>query len=187
MVFGSGSLWVGDRLSQRLLRIDPEAGRVIGRISNVDPQSLAFGDGIVWMVSYLDEEVVKVDSSLGVILAREPVLPYPHGIVVGEEAIWIAHEGEGTISEIDPLTATARRTFDRGATSQTLRRFGGGSWITGMTAKDGVIWVTNGLDHTVSRINEVTREIKIIPVGFIPFGLAASGDAIWATLGPYQP
>jgi hypothetical protein len=56
-----------------------------------------------------------------------------------------------------------------------------------MTAKDGVVWVANPLDHTVSRINEVTQEKKIISVGFIPFGLAASGDVIWATLGPFQP
>jgi DNA-binding beta-propeller fold protein YncE len=79
------------------------------------------------------------------------------------------------------------RTFDRGATTLTGDLFGPGGWITGMTAKDGVVWVANPLDHTVSRINEATREIKIIPVGFIPFGLAASGDAIWATLGGYEP
>jgi virginiamycin B lyase len=186
MVFGNGSLWVGNRLSQTLLRIDPEAGRVIARISNVDPQSLAFGDGIVWMVSYADEEVIKVDSNLGVILAREPVPRYPHGIVVGEEAIWVAHDDEGTISEIDPLTATVRRTFDRGATGLTADRANPSAYTTAMTAKDGVIWVANGLDHTISRINEVTREKKIIFVGFIPFGLAASGDAIWATLGPWR-
>ena len=187
MVFGSGSLWVGDRFSQTLVRIDPEAGRVVRRISNVDPQSLAFADGIVWMVSYADTEVIRVHADTASILTRQPVSPYPHGIVVGEEAIWVAHEDEGgTVSEIDPLTAEVRGTFDRGATSLTADRAPATAWITAMTAKDGVIWVANGLDDTVSRINEVTREKKIIPVGFIPFGLAASGDAIWATLGPWR-
>jgi hypothetical protein len=85
------------------------------------------------------------------------------------------------------LTAEVRRTFDRGATGLTGERVSLSGWITAMTAKDGVIWVTNGLDHTVSRINEVTREKKIIPVRFIPFGLAASGDEIWATLGRFRP
>jgi DNA-binding beta-propeller fold protein YncE len=95
MVFGSGSLWVGDRLSQTLLRIDPEAGRVIKRISNVDPQSLAFAGGIVWMVSYADTEVIRVHADTASILTRQPVSPYPHGIVVGQDAIWVAHEDEG--------------------------------------------------------------------------------------------
>jgi DNA-binding beta-propeller fold protein YncE len=156
-------------------------------ISNVDPKALAFGDGTIWVISAADTDVIRVDASTASILTRVPVPDSPHGIVVGDEAIWVAHDrvtgnGAETVSEIDPLTATVTHTIDRGGSLS-----GGCCYITAMTAKDGVVWVANPLDHTVSRINEVTQEKKIISVGFIPFGLAASGDVIWATLGPFQP
>jgi streptogramin lyase len=187
MVFGEGSLWLGDRDYPSLLRIDPDSGRVVTSISNVDPKALAFGDGTIWVISAADTDVIRVDASTASILTRVPVPDSPHGIVVGDEAIWVAHDrvtgnGAETVSEIDPLTATVTHTIDRGGSLS-----GGCCYITAMTAKDGVVWVANPLDHTVSRINEVTQEKKIISVGFIPFGLAASGDVIWATLGPFQP
>jgi DNA-binding beta-propeller fold protein YncE len=184
MVFGKGSLWVGDRDSGKLLRIDPVAGRIVGRIRNVDPQALAFGDGIVWMVSYADTEVIRVDANTASILGRESVPDYPHGIVVGEKAVWVAHAPGGgreqTVSELDPLTGEVRRTIDLGGHLSDACS----CYITAMTAKDGVIWASNPLDHTVARIDEATHEREIIPVSVIPLGLTATGGAIWATISP---
>jgi class 3 adenylate cyclase/DNA-binding beta-propeller fold protein YncE len=184
IVFGNGSLWVGDQDYGVLRRIDPDTHRVVGRIKNVDPQALAFGDGIVWMVSAQDEEVIKVDANTASILIRQPVQAYPHGIVVGEEAVWVAHAPGGgreqTVSELDPLTGEVRRTIDLGAHLSDSCS----CYITAMTAKDGVIWVANPLDHTVTRINEATHEKEIIPVSVIPLGLTATGGAIWATISP---
>jgi hypothetical protein len=56
-----------------------------------------------------------------------------------------------------------------------------------MTAGEGFIWVSNRFDHTVSRINEVTRARATIKLGGQPAGLLANGSTIWATITSSYP
>jgi YVTN family beta-propeller protein len=99
MVFGEGGLWLGDRDSQTLLRIDAQSLRVTARIHDLDPKALALRAGSVWVISYLDQAVVRVDAETGVPSAPIPVPVNPNGIVAGARSIWVAHDREGTVSE----------------------------------------------------------------------------------------
>jgi class 3 adenylate cyclase/streptogramin lyase len=182
MAFGEGGLWIGDRNSFSLLRIDPATGRT-RRTPDVDAKALALGRGSVWVVSYANQEVVRIDSETGSIAAHIPVPADPSGIAVGDRAIWVAHDREGTVSEIDPYTALVERTFDRGAGG--VERTVSGD-ITAMAASDGFVWIGNGFDHTISRVNEATRETDVISVGRRPAGLIANGGVIWATISRFR-
>ena len=47
---GGGALWVTDRLSNKLIRVDPAAGRVQWRLGIPStPFGLAYGAGSVWV------------------------------------------------------------------------------------------------------------------------------------------
>jgi streptogramin lyase len=184
MVFGEGGLWIGDRASFTLLRIDPRTGRTTARVADVDAKALAFGAGSVWVVSYVDQEVVRVDSKTRAISARIPVPANPNGIVVGERAIWVAHDREGTVSQIDPFSAQVDRTIDRGATPVERAVSG---YITAMAAEDGFVWVANSFDHTVSRIEEATLDASLVDVERNPAGLVTSGGDIWVTISSRNP
>jgi YVTN family beta-propeller protein len=55
-----------------------------------------------------------------------------------------------------------------------------GASPSGVAVGDGSVWVTNADDHTVARIDPVTRQVRqTIPVGSAPTGIAFGDGAVW--------
>ena len=49
---------------------------------------------------------------------------------------------------------------------------------------NGAVWVANGRDGTVSRIDPDTLNVSTTTVGGTPTGIVAAGDSVWAAVRP---
>ena len=106
VAFGEGAVWVIDRLTSGVTKIDPTTDEAVGSVElsgSVD--AIAVGEGAVWVM----------DAAAGTVTALDPeslesrgntirVGIEPSDITVGLAAVWVANEGGGTIYRIDPQT-----------------------------------------------------------------------------------
>ena len=105
--------------------------------------------------------VGRVDSGKG-IGATVRVGQSPAGMAYGAGALWVANEGEGTLSRVDPRSSRVEQTVDVGAAPVAVA----------VSGDD--VWVVNGGDATVSRVNARTnREVQTVDVGNAPSAIAA--------------
>ena len=49
---------------------------------------------------------------------------------------------------------------------------------------NGAVWVANGRDGTVSRIDPDTLDVSTTTVGGTPTGIVAAGDSVWVAMRP---
>lgn len=111
--------------------------------------------------------VGRLDSGSG-LGATVQVGQSPAGMAYGAGSLWVANEGAGTVSEVDPRTSRVVQTIDVGSAPTAVA----------VTGDD--VWVVNGGDATVSRVNARTdREVQKVDVGNSPSAVAAGAGGIW--------
>ena len=100
---GGGALWVTDRTDNRVIRVDPVAGRVVWRVAVADrPFGLAYGAGSVWVGSRDGSRVTRVKASTKRRQARIGVGASPYALAFGGGSVWVSNEGSGTVSRLGP-------------------------------------------------------------------------------------
>jgi hypothetical protein len=140
--FGSGSLWILTRSSDRhpghLVRVDPREDRILSSRPVPGPQALAVGWGSVWVVEFARDSVVGFDARTGRPFAtihlrlRRPIGSgperfrfLPFDIAAGAGSIWVS-TARGWVARIDPKRARVREqiplhAFDVGAATSAGR------------------------------------------------------------------
>ena len=174
VVFGGGSIWVGNLDDRTLTRIDAQSRTNVGTVSlnNQTPTGIAFGEGAAWVAHGLLGKLSRVDLQFRQVtktLDLTGTSTNNGAVTVGGGAVWAVY-GESTLVRID---AVALRPRGRG--------FAGANPAAIVFATDAV-WVANGGDHTVYRLNPSTFEegpVRTISVGQSPAGIAFGGGAIW--------
>ena len=86
----------------------------------------------------------------------------------GHGALWVASYEAGTITELEPSTASPVSVIHVGQGPSSLA-FGGGS-----------LWVANTLDGTVSEVDTERASVRrTIPTGSSPSAVTFAGGAVW--------
>lgn len=185
---GAGSMWlVVGREPATLVRIDPAAGRVVGKPIVIDRNrviGLAYGAGAVWAAGFESGTLIRIDPATGA-LRRVEVGDTPVGIAVAGGSIWVATRGKGTVTRVDPTTMRVLDTIQAGENP------------TFVATSAGSVWVANQTDGTVTRIDERTGETVGDPIRVAPkapagnsdeagggaavYSFAATGDSLWVT------
>ena len=173
VVLGAGSVWVGNLDDRTLTRIDAQSQTNAGTVSlnNQTPTGIAFGQGALWVAQGFLGKLSRVDLQFRQV-TKTLDLADPSGdgtVTVGGGAVWAVY-GESTLVRIDPV---ALRPLGRG--------FAGAN-PAAIVFATGAVWVANGGDHTVYRLNPSTFEegpVRTISVGQSPVGIAFGGGAIW--------
>jgi YVTN family beta-propeller protein len=204
--------WVLARGAKVLVGIPPVgATRWVGLSG--PPTGIAAGDGAAWLTfglgargategivlreatgTELDEQTVSVGYGAG-------------GVALGERAVWVVNELDGTLLKLDPVTLSIRsapvgsqpvavavgegsvwvanaldRTIWR-IDPVTLGRTAGISLVdppTALALGFGRLWVTSSVGNSVAVIDPTTTKLKItIKVDGGPRGIAAGPDAMW--------
>lgn len=112
---GAGAIWVDDRRTGKLTRIDPATNRVVATISlrsgDFDPNGIAFLDGFLWVarpaLSGAGGDVVAIDPATNRIVHRS-VVPRTYGLFAGTEALWYVTDGDSSLVRLDPTTLRTR-------------------------------------------------------------------------------
>ncbi|HEX2374350.1 MAG TPA: hypothetical protein VHO93_10250 [Actinomycetota bacterium] len=101
---GPGGVWLADPFDEQVVRIDPESGRVMARVSAGAATALAVtGDG-VWALSSLG--LVRIDPAQDRVaaVAADPDLRRARLLAAGAGAVWTA--GWSSVARIDPDLVT---------------------------------------------------------------------------------
>jgi DNA-binding beta-propeller fold protein YncE len=127
------------------------------------------GAGDVLYVGDLESGVVhELDAATGAVLRAVAV---PHGVVrlaLDDGRLWVT----GTESSVTPIDLA---TFTPSAPA------GVGGGPIGVAVAAGTVWVANGDDGTVSRLDAATgaRRGPDVAVGAGPIAVAVRGDDVW--------
>ncbi len=114
IAFGAGFVWTGNdderyKRGSTVSKVNPNTNRVVGEpLVLGSPQSIAFGHGAVWVADHAGW-LVKIDPSAFKIVARERLGFGPHGVVIANDAVYIADAHGSRLLEADPKTAEIRR------------------------------------------------------------------------------
>jgi YVTN family beta-propeller protein len=134
---GEDAIWLASSADDRLLRIEPDSGRITATIPIASrrgarlagPYGVAAGHGAIWVANALADTVSRVDPRLGAVTATVRVGRRPTRVAVGEDAVWVVNSGDGTVMRLDPSsnTVTARLSVPD---------------ATGIAAAGGAVWVS---------------------------------------------
>ncbi len=185
---GEGSVWVTSSAANRLVRIDPASGDVVGDPIAVGefPTDVAVGDGAVWVANTRDGSVSRVDSASGaagppIPVAEEQVL----ALALDTDGVWVAKSdeliaGEIEVVRIDPSTSeVAEESVAVDAAIPVRIAAGeGGVWTT---LVGGARPLRSEQQSGVAVIDPATgRQIgQAIDVGDRPSGIATGAGSVW--------
>ncbi|MDQ4144584.1 MAG: hypothetical protein M3198_12740, partial [Actinomycetota bacterium] len=102
LAVGEGSVWVVnfDKTITRVAAGDLGSSKTV--TLQQQASAITVGDGFVWATLPEADAVVRIDpSSNEPVGAPLPVGDDPQGIAYGEGKLWVANQGDDTITEID--------------------------------------------------------------------------------------
>ena len=176
---GEGSVWVGNREDNTLLRIDPRSLDVVRTIGlSVAPTDVEVGAGSVWVLS--DWALLRVDPAINDVV---DTVPLPQGN--GQRALvpyggrrecrlrLQLRAGPGTVIRVDAATTSV----------VSVRR----SPVWMIAYGEGALWAITGYESdTIERIDPKTNAVvETIPLGRIGettgwrYRMAVGEGAIW--------
>jgi DNA-binding beta-propeller fold protein YncE len=178
LAFDGGSVWVADQAGGALLRVDPKANRVIGRIRMGEPQAGPWGvvaaGGGVW-ASFEEETIWRIDSRTGKVTDKLPVLNIG-AFAVGDGALWSPcceterPKSSGRVTKVDLAT--------RRVTAKIAIK---GNPFTAAVAGTSV-WVAGGLPNSMWRIDPAHHTVSTVKQGYArhdTLHMVAGLGALW--------
>jgi class 3 adenylate cyclase len=168
---GDNAIWVTDKESGSLWRIDPQNGRPSKLAEGLSASSVALTPEAAWVAGL--SGVTKIDVVTGVEL--DPVeTGAPPGevgsVAAGLGAIWFTSSASRTLWRINPQTDAVTRTFPTGKGPSAL------------TVGEGAVWSANSRDGSVTRVDQ-RGNVDTIRIGSVPAGVVAAYGKVWVSSG----
>jgi class 3 adenylate cyclase/ABC-type oligopeptide transport system substrate-binding subunit/streptogramin lyase len=174
IAYGGGSLWVGQ--GPRILRLDPDTGKVQKTIAANDTWILRFGDGALYAATPYNGDFLKVDPGSNTVSWRSHIHPWLGDLIAAAGWVWLTVDSDAGVyrfSEADGSQSGFVHTGD-----------GSGALASGAES----IWVTNWRDGTVSRVDPVSSAKTTFPTGNAPTGVTVTPDArVWVGVTARPP
>ena len=208
---GLGSVWVANGLVGTVVRVDTTTNEPVEPIEvtfRSNAGTVAVGEGAVW-AAFGTGEVGRIDSFVvrGLARRRGELSVRGHG----RRGVRLGRECLRPLGLADEPEDRERRRADHGRTPAEWRRARGrvlvglergrrqrapdrhgveldhrdhprGRRAHRYRLRAGSVWVANGADGTLSRIDPRTNRVaNILVVGNRPSGIAVGADGIWVT------
>ncbi len=170
---GEGAVWIiVGGVARTLVRVSPVANAVTGTFSMpAGATAVRAGFGAIWITIPKKNILLRVNSADGTVATEIPVGGQPQFLAVGEGAVWVMNQLDGTISRVDPTTNTVVATVDFG------EPIDGGDIAVG----GGSVWV-RGSRTLLARIDPATNTIADRYIPRVGSGSVAADDsAVWIT------
>jgi virginiamycin B lyase len=166
LVSAYGSAWTTDLTLDRLIRIDPTAAAVSGKLRlGARPYGLAAGAGSIWVASQAADTVARVNPQTLKVTKRVHIGFDAYAAAFGAGSVWVSLESDGTVVRIDP-----RR-------NRVVARIRGFTDPNGLVYAYRALWVSDLGAGRVLRINprtnRITARIRISKADWITPGAGA--------------
>jgi len=170
LVSAFGSVWTTDLAGDRLVRIDPGAARVSGKVGlGQRPYGLAAGGGSVWVASQAAETLARVNPQTLKVTKRIHVGFQAFAAAFGARSVWVSLEGDGAVARVDPRK------------NRVVARIRGLTDPNGLVYTDHALWVSDRLGNRVVRVNprtnRITARIRVPAADWITPG----SGALWVS------
>jgi len=148
------AVWVGVYGTGKLLRLDPDTGRVTRRIPiGTWACRVAIDKQAAWVTRDRAGELVRVDLGTGR-RQRFEVGAEPFDVILAFGAIWVTGFDVGTVTRIDPVSRRLTRVYEDGPNPAGITRCG------------GRIWIGHGREATwLTSIDPATHRMRRVDVG----------------------
>jgi Bacterial extracellular solute-binding proteins, family 5 Middle len=172
LAVGFGSVWVLDKDSPQLLRVDPNVSRVVERFplplvgTGYFPAGLAVGAGSVWAAYDSPGQLVRVDPGSGRVL-KNISIGSPTAIAYGAGAVWIGGPYDG-VTRVDPTTNSVRHRAPLPHDT-----------VTGIAVGSGYVWATIRADDLVWQLDTDGNIERSFDTGSGPQGVTVAGGVAW--------
>jgi streptogramin lyase len=167
-----GALWVSDRDSAQLTRVDPTSLKTSTLpLPGTHPGGLVFAFGYLWVGddSSGATEFVRVDLVHRKVLRVRAGLR-PAYVTATSTHVWVSDTEEGTVARVDPKTLRGA-LFHVGVSPVNLDQQGGD------------VWVPDDQADTVVRLDADGRVAQTVPApGGGPAVVAPVGNQMWVTM-----
>jgi class 3 adenylate cyclase/ABC-type transport system substrate-binding protein/predicted Ser/Thr protein kinase len=174
IAYGAGSLWVSQ--GQRILRLDPESGKVRATIPASDAWILRFGEGALYAATPYNGDFFKVDPASDTVSWRSHIHPWLGDLLPAAGWLWLTVDSDAGVYRFSETDGNQNGFVHTGNGSGELS-FGAGA-----------VWVSNWRAGTVSRVDPVSSAVKSFPTGNAPTGLAVTPDGrVWVGITPRPP
>jgi streptogramin lyase len=110
---GARGVFVVTKGPARVLRIDPNTGRIAGSAALPgEPVSVDVGDRAVWVATKSPDSLMRVDPRTGAVLGKAfPLRFEPSFVSARDFAVWVGSEKARRVVRIDQGTGKVRRAF----------------------------------------------------------------------------
>jgi len=135
LAVGGGAVWVTNRASDTITRLDIRTGqqRVIG--TGRDPSGVAVGGGSVWTANAGDSTVTRINRSSGRPTATVSVPGQPRFLAYGGGDVWVTTFASSTLVRVDGKTArTVGDPLEVGLNPTKVTTAGGAAYVVGTAA-----------------------------------------------------
>jgi streptogramin lyase len=168
----AGALWVSDRDSAQLTRVDPTTLQTTRLpLPGTHPGGLVFAFGSLWVGDDTSgaSHVLRVDPVRRTV-TRVAADSRPAYVTATSTAVWVSDVEVGSVSRIDPRTLKA--------TTTTV-----GSSPVNLDVLHDQVWVPDDTGNAVYRLGAAGALAKTYPAGTGgPAVVAPVGDSAWVTL-----
>lgn len=116
--------------------------------------------------------MARIGATTGSVRAEIAVGDAPTSIAVGEGAVRVGNEGDGSVSRIDPATDLVVATISIGRKG-----------FMRLAAGEGRIWAAACIEKVVKVINPATNQVSAVMFSTVPdpWFLTTAGGALWLT------
>jgi YVTN family beta-propeller protein len=169
---GAGSVWVGHLGNLLVSRIDPSSNRVLD-LYIASASGMAADDSAIWVTDELNNTLQRIDPKTNRVVATIGVGQSPHGVAIGDGAVWVANLG-GSISRVDPTS------------NQVVATIGlpSGAFVQRVAFGYGSVWVPSG-DGRLFRIDPKTNRIgATVSIPGFALDATVSEGAVWVDINP---
>jgi class 3 adenylate cyclase/DNA-binding beta-propeller fold protein YncE len=164
IAFGGGAVWATGfgKLRGSIVRIDPLTNRVVDTVRvDGDPLDIAAGAGAVWVSlkggTAVEGRVARIDTRSDAVVGSVPVDRGTVSLALGKGVLWAASLDSGLVTAIS--TTTTRPLGSVRFAAALPKAYS--NTDTAVAVDGGDVWVVNGNDNTVTRI-DATPATKVV-------------------------
>jgi class 3 adenylate cyclase/ABC-type oligopeptide transport system substrate-binding subunit/streptogramin lyase len=174
IAYGDGSLWVGQ--GPRILRLDPDSGKVLATIGANDTWILRFGDGALYAATPYTGDFLKVDPGSNTVSWRSHIHPWIGDLAAAAGWVWLTVDSDAGVYRFSEADGSQNGFAPTGDGSGEV------------TYGSGFIWVTNWRAGTVSRVDPVSSAVTSFPTGNAPTGITVTpAGQVWVGVTARPP
>ncbi len=173
LAWDGAALWVADRKTDLLYRLDPSTGSTLGRIEapGFHPAGLAWDGSRLWCLDQGEKLIYRLDPSTGLVdRTIEVPSPAPRGLAWDGETLWLSDEKKNRLYQMSPVDGTTVTSIPSPSKDPQ-----------GLCFDSTHLWVADRIADRIDRVDAVHGIVVTTfdAPGPHARGLAWDGEGLW--------